>query len=134
MYKYKQLQKEKKEVNIKMQDINEQKNNKLRNKIEKIKTLREKNKNLPLRRKIILNENYNDLYEKKYENNLEKTKLLKMEIKNLQMEEEECLNKLNQTKERLNTFGSTEKIYFGKKLKSRKNSEKMSMSSSKYYE
>ena len=44
-----------------------------------------------------------------------------MEIKQLQDEEENLINQLNQTRERLNTFNSTENIYFGVK-KGRKDS------------
>ncbi len=129
---YKQLQKERQEVNDKIHDNKEKRSSKIKNQIEKIKMLRENNKNLSLKRKKILNENYNDLNEKKYEDNLEETKLLKLQIKQLQTEEDEFLNKLNRTKERLNTYSSAEKIFFGnsKKRKSRK-SEKVSMTSIK---
>ena len=108
--------------------MNEKKNNNIRNQIEKIKMLRENNKNLHFKRKQKLNENYNDINEKKYENNIETTKLLKMQIKQLQNEEDEYLNKLNKTKERLNNYCSTEKIYFGNIQKKKK----LSMSTDKY--
>ena len=121
--KYKKLQKERQEVNDKLNDINQNKNNDIKNKIEKIKALREYNKNIPMIRKKILNKNYNDMYEKKYEKNLERTELLKLEVKQLQNEEDILLTRLNKTRERLNTFNSTENIYFGSK---RKNSEKLS--------
>ena len=128
--KYKQLQKEKEEVNIKVHDQNQKKNTNIKNQIEKIKKTQENNKNYAMKRKKMLNKSYMDLNEKKYENNIEKTKLLKMQISQLQTEEDECLAKLNRTKERLYTYGSTEKIYFGKnKKKLRKNSEKMSIKS-----
>ena len=123
--KYRQSQKEKKEANNKLNDIN-QKN--IKNQIEKIKMIRENNKNSLTKRKKKLNDSINYENEKKYEKNIEKTKLLKLQIQKLQNEEDECLADLNKTKERLNTFSSTEKIYFYK-VKSRKNSEKMSVRS-----
>ena len=119
--KYKQSQKEKQEVNNKISNINKNKNNKIISKIVKIKALRENNKNIALNRKEKLNKNYKELNEKKYEKNVEKTNMYKLEIKQLQEEEEDLINKLNQTRERLNTFNSTENIYFGVK-KSRKES------------
>ena len=130
---YKQLQKEKQEVNEKIQNNKEKRNSKIRNQIEKIKMLRENNKNISLKRKKILNENYNDINEKDYEDNLEETKLLKLEIKQLQTEEDVFLNKLNKTKEKLNIYSSAGKIFLGnsEKRKSRK-SEKLSMTSIKY--
>ena len=128
--KYKQIQKEKQEFNIIKNDIN-QKNKK--NQLEKIKMIRETNKNLPLKRKKMLNESNNDLKEKQYRNHLEETKLLQLQIQKLQNEEDECLADLNKTKERLNTFGSTEKIYFGKSAV-RKNSLQMSVKSSENIE
>ena len=63
---YKQLQKERQEVNDKIHDNKEKRSSKIKNQIEKIKMLRENNKNLSLKIKKILNENYNDLNEKKY--------------------------------------------------------------------
>ena len=119
--KYKQSQKEKLEVNNKINNNNKNKNNKIISKIEKIKALRENNKNIALNRKKKLNKNYKELNEKKYEKNVEKTNMYKMEIKQLQDEEEDLINQLNQTRERLNTFNSTENIYFGVK-KGRKES------------
>ena len=113
--KYKQSQKERLEVNNKINNINKNKNNNIISKIEKIKALRENNRNIALNRKKILNKNYNELNEKKYERNVEKTNYMKMEMKQLQEEEEELINKLNQTREKLNTFNSTENIYFGAK-------------------
>ena len=113
--KYKQSQKEKLEVNNKINNNNKNKNINIISKIEKIKALRENNKNIALNRKKKLNKNYKELNEKKYEKNVEKTNMYKMEIKQLQNEEEDLINKLNQTRERLNTFNSTENIYFGVK-------------------
>ena len=128
--KYKQLQKEKEEVNIIVHDQNQKKNTNMKNQIEKIKKMQENNKNYAIKRKKMLNKSSMDLNEKKYENNIEKTKLLKMQMRQLQTEEDECLAKLNRTKERLYTYGSMEKIYFGKnKKKLRKNSDKMSIKS-----
>ena len=107
--KYKQYQKEKEEA-IK---ISESENTKtINNQIEKIKMLRENNKNIGINRRKILNKNYNDLNEKKYENNLEKTKLLKEEIKKLQAEENAMMEKLNQTKNRYSTFTASDKYEF----------------------
>ncbi len=114
---------------MKIHDINQKKNSNIKNQIEKIKIMRENNRNLPLKRKRKLNENYNDINEKKYESNLEKTKLLKSEIMLLQNEEEECLAKLKMTKERLNTFGSAENIYYGNIKKHKKNSRIQSIKS-----
>ena len=124
---------ERQEVNEKIQNNKEKRNSKIRNQIEKIKMLRENNKNISLKRKKILNENYNDINEKDYEDNLEETKLLKLEIKQLQTEEDVFLNKLNKTKEKLNIYSSAGKIFLGnsEKRKSRK-SEKLSMTSIKY--
>ena len=119
--KYKQSQKEKLEVNNKINNINKNKNINMISKIEEIKALRENNKNIALNRKKKLNKNYKELNEKKYEKNVEKTNMYKMEIKQLQDEEENLINQLNQTRERLNTFNSTENIYFGVK-KGRKDS------------
>ena len=47
----------------------------------------------------------------------------------LQNEEEECLAKLKMTKERLNTFGSAENIYYGNIKKHKKNSRIQSIKS-----
>ena len=125
--KYKQSQREREEVNNKLNDFIQNKNNDVKNKIEKIKALREYNKNLALNRKKKLNQNYNELYEKKYERNIERTNLLKMEIKQLQSEENVLLSKLNKTRKRLDSFNSTENIYFGNKRKSRKSNDKISV-------
>lgn len=116
--KYKQSKKEMLEASNKINNTNQ---NKIQNQIKKIKALRENNRNIALNRKKILNKNYNDLYEQKYEKNLEKTQRLKLEMKRLQDEEDELMNKLNQTRERLNTFNSSENIYFFMK-RSRKES------------
>ena len=116
--KYKQSKKEKLEASNKINISNQ---NKIQNQIKKIKVLRENNKNIALNRQKKLNKNYNDLYEEKYEKNLEKTQMLKLEMKKLQDEEDELINKLNKTREKLNTFNSNENIYFYIK-KSRKES------------
>ena len=46
---------------------------------------------------------------KKYENNVEKTKLLKEQIKQLQYEEDAIMAKLNKTKDRYDTYTSSDK-------------------------
>ena len=96
-----------------MNDINKiaekDNNQKILQKIEKIKAIRENNKNISFNRRKILNQNYNDINEKKYESNMEKTKLLKEQIKKLITEEDECLIGLNRTKERLNIMTSSER-------------------------
>jgi hypothetical protein len=117
---YKQLQKEREEVNIKAKDINKKNSYSIKNNIEKIKNTRENNKNYQMKRKKILNKNYNDLNEQKAENNLKRTELLKMQMMKLQTEENECLEKLNRTKERLNNYSSTERIYYYGKPKNKK--------------
>ena len=122
---YKLYQKERKEEK-KEKEKNTKK--KIIEHMEKIKAIREINKNNEINRKKNLNKTYNDINEKKYENNIETTKLLKMQIKQLQNEEDEYLNKLNKTKERLNNYCSTEKIYFGNIQKKKK----LSMSTAKY--
>jgi hypothetical protein len=119
--KYKQCQKEREEVNDKIININRNKSNVIKNKIEQIKALREKNKNSALDRQKKLKQNFNNLYENKYKNNVEKTEKLKLEIKQLKDEEYELMRRINRTRERLNSFSSTESIYFGNR-KNRKES------------
>ena len=104
--KYKLIQKE-------IQEMNKQKENNNANKIiehiQKIKSIREINKNIGINRRKILSQNYNNINEKKYENNIEKTKLLKEEIKQLLNEEDECLENLNKTKTQLDIMTSSDK-------------------------
>ena len=111
--KYKQSQKERLEASNKINNVNRNKSNVIKNKIEQIKALREKNKNSALDRQKKLKQNFNNLYENKYKNNVEKTEKLKLEIKQLKDEEYELMRRINRTRERLNSFSSTECIYFG---------------------
>jgi len=113
MNKYKQSQKERQEASDKINNLNRNKSNVIKNKIEKIKALREKNKNSALDRQKKLKQNYNDLYEKTYQKNVEKTEKLKLEIQQLKDEQNILMNRINKTRERLNSFSSTECIYFG---------------------
>lgn len=122
--KYKQSQKERQEANDKIIYINRNKSNVIKNKIEKIKALREKNKHSALDRQKKLKQNYNNLYENKHKKNVEKTEKLKLEIKQLQDEEDELMNRISKTRERLNSFNSTECIFFGNR-KSRKESNNL---------
>ena len=122
--KYRQYQKEREEA-IK---LNESENNKaIHNQIEKIKSIRETNKNIGINRRKILNKNYNDINEKKTERNLERTKKLREEIKKLQTEENAIMEKLNQTKNRYNTYASTDKYEAFGYNKYGKNSNKPSI-------
>jgi len=104
--KYKLIQKEIQEMNKQKEKNNA---NKIIEHIQKIKSIREINKNLGINRRKILNQNYNNINEKKYENNIEKTKLLKEEIKQLLDEEDECLENLNKTKTQLDIMTSSDK-------------------------
>lgn len=104
--KYKLYQKEIKEIN-KQNEINNAQ--KIIDHIEKIKAIREINKNIGINRRKVLSQNYNDINEKKYENNIEKTKLLKEQIKQLIEEEDECLENLNKTKNKLYIMTSTDR-------------------------
>lgn len=95
---YKLYQKKRKEE----KKENEKKNQKnVIEHMEKIKNIREINKNNEINRKKILNKTYNDINVKKYENNIKKTKLLMEKIKQLSKEEDECLENLNRTKNKL---------------------------------
>ena len=104
--KYKLIQKEIQEMNKQKEKNNA---NKIIEHIQKIKSIREINKNIGINRRKILNQNYNNINEKKYENNIEKTKLLKEEIKQLLDEEDECLENLNKTKTQLDIMTSSDK-------------------------
>ena len=105
--KYKQYQKEREEAAKKIEDNH---NSEIINKIEKIKALRENNKNIGINRRKTLNKDYNDINEKKYENNVEKTKELKKQIEQLQSEEDAILAKLNKTRDRYNNYTSSDKF------------------------
>ena len=104
--KYKLYQKEKEELN-KKNEINNAKS--IIEHIQRIKAIREINKNISLNRKKLLNKNYNDINEKKFQKNIEKTKLLKEEIKQLLDEQDECLINLNKTKSQLDTMTSAKR-------------------------
>lgn len=122
--KYKQSQKERQEANNKINYVNRNKSNAIKDKIEQIKALREKNKNSALDRQKKLKQNFNDLYENKYKKNVEKTEKLKLEIQQLKDVEDKLMNRIIKTRERLNSFSSTENIYFGNR-KSRKESSNL---------
>jgi hypothetical protein len=130
--KYKQYVKEREEAS-KANENNQTKA--IKKQIEKIKAIREKNKNIGEKRRKVLNKTYNDIYEKKTENNVEETKLLKEEIKRLQTEEDACLANLNKTRDRLVTFttadkyGNIQKGYLGFSNKKRKSSHKPTIKS-----
>lgn len=104
--KYKLYQKEKKELSKEKERNNAKK---IIEQIEKIKAIREINKNVSFNRRRILNQNYNDVNEKQYENNIQKTKLLKEQIKQLLEEEDECLEKLNKTKSKFDIMTSSDR-------------------------
>ena len=104
--KYKLYQKEKKELSKEKEKNNAKK---IIEQIEKIKAIREINKNVSFNRRRILNQNYNDVNEKQYENNIQKTKLLKEQIKQLLEEEDECLEKLNKTKSKFDIMTSSDR-------------------------
>ena len=109
-YKYKQYQKELKELNNQNEPNNSRK---IFEQIQKIKAIRDINKNIGINRRKFLNRNYNDINEKKYETNIEKTKLLKEEIKQLLDEEDECLTNLNKTKKQYDIMASYDKYLSG---------------------
>ena len=104
--KYKLYQKKRKELS-KEKENNDAK--KIIEQIEKIKAIREINKNVSFNRRRILNQNYNDVNAKKYENNIQKTKLLKEQIKQLLEEEGECLENLNKTKSKFDIMTSSDR-------------------------
>jgi hypothetical protein len=104
--KYKLYQKEKKELSKEKERNNAKK---IIEQIEKIKAIREINKNVSFNRRRLLNQNYNDVNEKQYENNIQKTKLLKEQIKQLLEEEDECLEKLNKTKSKFDIMTSSDR-------------------------
>ena len=105
-YKYKHYQKELKELNKQNESNNTKK---IIEQIQKIKAIRDNNKNISINRRKFLNKNYNDINEKKYETNIEKMKLLKEEIKQLLNEEDECLTNLNKTKNQYDNMTSYDK-------------------------
>ena len=105
-YKYKHYQQELKELNKQNESNNTKK---IIEQIQKIKAIRDNNKNISINRRKFLNKNYNDINEKKYETNIEKMKLLKEEIKQLLNEEDECLTNLNKTKKQYDNMTSYDK-------------------------
>ena len=105
-YKYKHYQQELKELNKQNESNNTKK---IIEQIQKIKAIRDNNKNISINRRKFLNKNYNDINEKKYETNIEKMKLLKEEIKQLLNEEDECLTNLNKTKNQYDNMTSYDK-------------------------
>ena len=105
-YKYKHYQQELKELNKQNESNNTKK---IIEQIQKIKAIRDNNKNISINRRKFLNKNYNDINEKKYETNIEKMKLLKEEIKQLLNEEDECLTNLNKTKNQYDNMTSYNK-------------------------
>ena len=105
-YKYKHYQQELKELNKQNESNNTKK---IIEQIQKIKAIRDNNKNISINRRKFLNKNYNDINEKKYETNIEKMKLLKEEIKQLLNEEDECLINLNKTKNQYDSMTSYDK-------------------------
>ena len=114
-YKYKHYQQELKELNKQNESNNTKK---IIEQIQKIKAIRDNNKNIGINRRKFLNKNYNEINEKKYENNIEKTKLLKEEIKQLLDEEDECLTNLNKTKNQYDIMASYNKyLSTGHKIK-----------------
>ena len=106
-YKYKHYQQELKELNKQNESNNTKK---IIEQIQKIKAIRDNNKNISINRRKFLNKNYNDINEKKYETNIEKMKLLKEEIKQLLNEEDECLTNLNKTKNQYDNMASYDKF------------------------
>ena len=113
-YKYKHYQQELKELNKQNESNNTKK---IIEQIQKIKAIRDNNKNISINRRKFLNKNYNDINEKKYETNIEKMKLLKEEIKQLLNEEDECLTNLNKTKNQYDNMTSYDKyLSTGRKI------------------
>ena len=115
--KYKLYQKEKNELSKEKEMDNAKK---IIEHIEKIKAIREINKNVGINRRRILNQNYNDINEKKYENNIEQTKLLKEQIKQLLEEEDECLESLNKTKKKYDIMTSADRFSSARQKKNKK--------------
>ena len=107
---YKKYIKEREEA-IKQSQID--KVREMHDKNEKIKAVRENNRNLGSMRKQELNKNYGNENEKIYENNIEETKLLREQIRQLQSEEDALLNKLNNTRNRYDTYSSNDRYCLG---------------------
>ena len=115
----------KKYIREKEQESKQNKINKVKaihDQIIKIKSIRETNKTSATNRKRELNKNYGTENEKIYENNIEETKLLKEQIKQLQLEEDALLNKLNNTRNKYDTYSSNDPYSVGYKNKSKNES------------
>ena len=115
----------KKYIREKEQESKQNKINKVKaihDQIIKIKSIRETNKTSATNRKRELNKNYGTENEKIYENNIEETKLLKEQIKQLQLEEDALLNKLNNTRNKYDTYSSNDPYSVGYKNKNKNES------------
>lgn len=108
---YKQIKEEKKEHHEKMKKIKEKNDSNVKRLIQKIRVLRAFNRNIIPQRAKNKNENNNKKNEKECKKNMEITNCLKKEILQLQSQENEYVNKLNKTKEKLFNFDSGEKNY-----------------------
>ena len=107
---YKQIKEEKREINEQMRMNMEKNNSNLKRLIQKIRVLRDFNRNSVPKKKKELNKNNNYIDMKEYEKNKEITNFLKKQIMLLKDEENEYANKLNKTKAKLHNFDSGEKI------------------------
>ena len=101
---YKQIKEENKELNDKAKMKIKHRDYNAKNIIEKIRILREYNKNIAPERKRILSKKNKIINTLACENNFQKTNLIKQEITKLEKEEKEYMDKLNTTKIKLNNI------------------------------
>ena len=102
--KYEETRKERKDLSNKIKEINQQKYRNMKNLVEKIRILRNYNKNIVPQMKQKLIQNNQEINVLECEKNMEKTKLLKAQIEELQIEENEFMDKLSATKAKLYKF------------------------------
>lgn len=102
--KYKQIKRKNKELFDKMKSVTQKNNIIVKNIIEKIRTLREFNKNIIPQRKRILHKKISIKNALDCEDNIIKSQLLKKQIKRFQNVEKEDLNDISKTKEKYNNF------------------------------
>ena len=102
--KYKQIKGKNKELLDKMKSTTQKNNITVKNIIEKIRTLREFNKNIIPQRKRILHKKNAAKNVLECKDNIIKSQLLKIQIKHLQNVEKEYLNDISKTQEKYNNF------------------------------
>ena len=108
---YKHIKEENKELNDKAKMKIKKKDYNVKNIIEKIRILREYNKNIIPERKRILSKKNKIINTLACENNFQKTNLIKQEITKLEKEEKEYMDKLNITKIKLNNIDTNSKQF-----------------------